>query len=189
MVFGVVTSLHAIPITGTISIGTAGGGADWTGNGNVNTITTIISFGDAEVTSRTGSFATGGVANGAVVTMGQPLDFVAPFISIVNPLWSVNAPGGVFSFTLAPPIGITRISGGGLIPDTLRLDGMGTISGPAIDGFDVTTGGWTWSGQLNGTSTFTFSSTTLPGVPDGGTTVALLGAALSGLALLRRRLA
>ena len=179
MVFGVVTSLHAIPITGSISIGTAGGGLDWTGDTtDVNTITKIISFGNAEVTARTGSFTS--VANGTPVTMGQPLDFVTPVI--VNPLWTA----GPFTFTLAPPIGISRINNADPIPDTLRLSGMGTI---AAAGFDSTVGGWTWSGELNGVSTFTFSSTTIPGVPDGGTTVALLGAALSGLGLLRRKLA
>jgi VPDSG-CTERM motif len=181
MVFGVVTSLHAVPITGHISIGTAGGGVLWSGNtSDVNTITSIITFGSAEVTDRSGSFTTT-IANGNLVTMGQPLDFVTP--TIINPLWSV----GGFSFTLSPPISITRVNNADPIPDTLRLAGQGYITGPA--GFDATIGGWTWSGELNGVSTFTFSSTTLAGVPDGGTTVALLGAALSGLALLRRKLA
>jgi VPDSG-CTERM motif len=180
MVFGVVTSLHAIPITGYINIGTKSGGNNWVGNvNNVNTITTIVSFGDAVITSATLALANAG-PNGSTITMGEPLDFATPTIN--NPLWqSVNG----WSFTLSPPIGVTRTG------DTLRLSGVGVIKAPVESGYDDTVGEWTWSGELNGTSFFTFSSTTTPGVsvPDGGMTVALLGAALSGLALLRRKLA
>ena len=185
MVFGVVTSLHAIPISGSINIGSNPGGAIWKGDtANVNTISKIVSFGAVSVTSSAAingvnTFFNQGVANGDLVTM-KPLDFVTPFI--LNPLWSVDG----FTFTLSPPISISRIDNPSPTPDTLRLSGTGTIK---FAGFDDTMGGWTWSGQLDGTSTFTFSSTTIAAVPDGGMTVALLGAALSGLALLRRKLA
>jgi VPDSG-CTERM motif len=54
----------------------------------------------------------------------------------------------------------------------------------------ATTGLWNFSAQTLGLSTFTFSSTTtIPAqsVPEGGSTVALLGISLLGLAWMGRR--
>ena len=71
--------------------------------------------------------------------------------------------------------------------NTLVLQGLGTMydSNP---GNDPTTGQWQLSFGESGAS-FRFESTTSTLVPDGGMTVLLLGAALSGLALIRRKLA
>src|SRR5687767_4565999 len=83
----------AAPITGSISFTTASG--TWAGDTlNVNTISTITSFGSVTVDSRTDSFIPG-TSVGQAVTMGTPLDFVPP-TSIINPFWSV----GDFTFTL-----------------------------------------------------------------------------------------
>ena len=154
----------------------------WTGtggDGTVNQINTITSFGVVTVDSRTGSFV-GPVANGATVTMGTPLAFATPFAN--NPLWSV----GGFIFNLTAFNAPVRIDNASPIPDSLGLSGTGVIQG---GGFDATHGGWTWTGTMDGTSTFSFASTTIAGagVPDGGATVLLLGVSLVGLASLRRR--
>ena len=68
----------------------------------------------------------------------------------------------------------------------INLTGNGTFS----DGnpLDNTSGTWQLGFGVSGAS-FTFQSTAATGVPDGGMTVMLLGAALSGLALIRRKLA
>jgi hypothetical protein len=56
-----------------------------------------------------------------------------------------------------------------------------------LAGFTDTPGTWIFSGNQSG-GTLSFS-TSNGNVPDGGMTVMLLGAALSGLALIRRKLA
>jgi hypothetical protein len=149
------------------------------GDGTVNQINTITSFGVVAVDSRMGSF-TSTVNNGMIVTMGTPLSFAAPFAN--NPLWSV----GGFTFNLTSFNTPVRVDNSSPTPDTLSLSGTGIIQG---GGFDATSGGWTWTGTMDGTSTFSFASTTAAGagVPDRGVTVLLLGVALVGLAKLHRR--
>jgi hypothetical protein len=172
---------QAVQITGHISFSTASG--TWTGGGgNVNTIDTITSFGTVEVNSSSGDFS--GILNNTPVTMGEPLKFTA-VVSIINPFWAV----GGFEFDLLAITSITR-DDNPLGLDTLTLAGTGTIR-DTVGSLEDTIGIWAWSGEMNGTATFTFSSTTVasPSVPDGGTTVMLLGAALSGLGLFRRKLA
>jgi hypothetical protein len=65
----------------------------------------------------------------------------------------------------------------------LTLSGRGLISGA---GYTATDGDW--AGTFNsGGGTFTWSASTA--VPDGGTTIALLGASLLGLYGARRKFA
>ena len=47
---------------------------------------------------------------------------------------------------------------------------------------------WTWGTGANQNFTLQTGSVGVPGVPDGGSTVSLLGCALLGLVALRRRL-
>jgi hypothetical protein len=56
-----------------------------------------------------------------------------------------------------------------------------------ITGFDPTPGTWTVTLTQSGAS-FAFGSTAAPNVPDGGMTLMLLGSALTGLALIRRKI-
>jgi hypothetical protein len=164
-------SAQAVKITGHISFSTANG--TWTGDGgDVNTIETIVSFGATHVNSASGDF--GGIANGTMVTMGEPLKFTAPTI-INNPLWAV----GGFEFDLLTITAINRNDNpGGL--DSLGLAGRGTIRDTSAV-LEDTTGFWVWSGDMNGVQTFTFSSTTIAAVPDGGGTLILLGSVILGL--------
>ena len=70
----------------------------------------------------------------------------------------------------------------------LSVTGTGIITGPA--GFDATPGVWAFSTQNAGGhphDTFSFSANTTVGVPDGGMTLALLGAGLMGLAAFRAK--
>ncbi|HYG22130.1 MAG TPA: VPDSG-CTERM sorting domain-containing protein [Verrucomicrobiae bacterium] len=96
--------------------------------------------------------------------------------SPVSPLWVANG----ITFTLSS-VSITSQTGTGL-----TLFGTGTISAP---GYDLTSGTWTIGVTSPDSVTFSFQSGTAAGVPDGGTTVMLLGAALSGLGLIRRKMA
>lgn len=187
-VFAGVITAQAVPLTAgsSITFSTDDMIADnvWTGtggDGTVNQLNTITSFGIVTVDSRTGSF-TPAVSTGMSVTMGTPLAFAAPFSN--NPLWSV----GGFTFNLTSFNAPVRTDNVAPVPDSLALSGMGTIQGA---GFDLTPGGWTWTGTMDGASSFSFASTTVAGsvagAPDGGSTVILLGVALFSFVALRRR--
>jgi hypothetical protein len=183
-------SVSAIPLIGSVSMSTTPG-SSWTGDGGtVNTIASILNFGVSQVDSTTGSFVAL-VPLSSVVIWGQPFAFGAPAGS--NPLWTTPPGPGAVTFDLAAAgFAVNRIDRAFPQPDTLTLSGVGTVTAP---GFDPTPGGWEWSGTMSGSSTFSFRSTTIvappppPPVPDGGSTLALLGVALGGIALLGRRLA
>jgi len=63
------------------------------------------------------------------------------------------------------------------------IEGTGIITG---NGFDPTPGVWSFSQQAGRGTVLTFSGTT-SAVPDGGMTLALLGAGLMGLAAFRAK--
>ena len=56
-----------------------------------------------------------------------------------------------------------------------------------VTGFDNTVGSYLFTANQAG-GTFSFSSSQAAGVPDGGTTIALLGLALVGVGAVRRKL-
>jgi len=127
--------------------------------------------GFSSVTSGTGDFA--GIAPGTQATMAQPWIFNP---STPTPgLWSV----GGFSFDLLTSTVVTQNAG------TLVITGSGIVSG---NGFDPTNMDWSFTTQSAGghtRTTFSFSANGQT-VPDGGTTVMLLGAALGVLGMARR---
>jgi hypothetical protein len=96
----------------------------------------------------------------------------------INPLWSFVVGGITYDFILQT---VTSSIGAG---DTLDLGGTGLLQ---ITGFQDTQGTWSFSTAGSGPTTFGFTAGNAA-VPDGGTTVLLLGAALSGLGLLRKKL-
>ena len=175
---GFTLSVQAIPIVGGVSL---------SGNvtypvADIDLATAFQSFSGVTVASVSGSYAVAGVEPGTVVSMSA-FSF-NPFAPAgVIPLWQTTS-GTAASFDLLSlgPV----IQGNGF----LILTGEGTLH---LDGFDNTPGYWRFSSQ-QGDTTFSFSSSNgaltpvNAGVPDGGTTVMLLGAALSGLALIRRKL-
>ncbi len=123
--------------------------------------------------------------SGAAVTM-TTFTWAPPTASTpINPLWSFVSGGNTYSFDLA--VMHEDFSS----PTGLLLSGLGTahITGPGLELLD-TTGIWNFSAQTLGLSTFTFSSTTsvrTDSVPDGGLTVAMMGASLLGLCLMGRK--
>jgi len=129
--------------------------------------------GFSSVTSATGDFS--GIAPGTQATMGQPWIFNPS--TPTNGLWSV----GGFTFDLLSSTVVIQNA------STLVIEGTGIVSG---NGFQNTAMDWSFTTQSSGgrrRTTFSFSANGLA-VPDGGSAVALLGLALTGLELLRRRL-
>ena len=122
---------------------------------------------------------------GAAVTL-TPFTWAPPTASTpINPLWSFISGGDTYSFDLST-LHVDFTSNTGIL-----MSGLGTaiITGPGTS-FLNTTGEWDFSAQTEGLSTFTFSSTTTvpaPAVPDGGSTVSMLGAALCGLGWIGRK--
>jgi hypothetical protein len=140
------------------------------------TATRVNTFSDVTVMSRDGDFSSF-VTVGDSVTMGSPYIFMP---STPTPgLWSV----GGFTYDLATSTVVLQNA------DFLVISGTGTISG---NGFDPTPGTWSFTSQspaANGVFSFSASDGATGGVPDGGTTAALLGIGLVGIEFLRRKVA
>src|SRR5437588_574471 len=167
---GLLSSAQATPITGMLNI--AG-----TANFNTSSLTTASSatFSDVLVLGgNTGTFA--GFAIGTPVVMA---DYTFDPSTITNGLWSVNG----FTFNLLSSTVVSRSA------TFLSVSGTGIITGPP--GFDPTAGTWAFTSQNSSGrphDTFSFSANTEGGaVPDGGMTLALLGAGLMGLAAFRAK--
>jgi VPDSG-CTERM motif len=128
--------------------------------------------GFSSVTSATDDFAF--ITPGTSAAMAQPWIFNP---STATPgLWSV----GGFTFNLLSSTIVTQNAG------ALVITGTGTVSG---NGFDPTAMDWSFTTQSSGGrtgTTFSFSANGVA-VPDGGSAVALLGLALVGIEVLRRK--
>ena len=158
---------HANTIQGNITF-TGGVRLD---TGNPNTAHSVTSFKNTVVFGVDGDFDTF-INPGDSATFSAPWVFSAPKAG----LWSV----GGFTFNL---LSSTVSQGNGF----LNVSGTGTISG---NGFDGTSGTFRFSTQSPGSGRppiFSFSAAS-QGVPDGGSAVALLGLALTGMEVLRRKL-
>jgi hypothetical protein len=161
---------QATPITGDITFfGTV------TLNGNANTATMVTAF---HGLGGTGSPFVASADGGFTGLDGFAATFTAPWSFNSGPVanfWSVG--GFVFDLIASS---ITFQAGGSLI-----VDGTGTITG---NGFDATAGSWHFTTQNpSARGVFSFSAATST-VPDGGMTVMLFGAGLTGLGLVRRYL-
>ena len=168
---GFALSAQATPITGILNIaGTANFNTPSLANASAATFADVIVLG-----GNTGTFA--GFAVGTPVVMAS---YTFDPSTITNGLWSVN--GFTFNLT-ASLVQLPRTA------TFLSITGTGTITGPA--GFDATPGTWAFTSQNAGGrphDTFSFSANTEAGaVPDGGMTLALLGAGLMGLAAFRAK--
>ncbi|MGC9942565.1 MAG: hypothetical protein ABSE48_12070 [Verrucomicrobiota bacterium] len=168
---------QAGPISGTINMS-----GDVTFNTtSLATATDVESLAAVSVSSGTQSFIGTG---GAPVTF-NPFSFSSTGTENVSPLWSFTVAGTAYSFDLAD---INTIDASATF---LEIIGSGIVN----VGTSSQTANWTFtvtdsSGGNSGQFTFGFAnSNTAIGVPDGGTTVILLGATLSGICLLRKKLA
>lgn len=166
----VASEAQAVMVNGAI---TFSGSAKFDTN-SLATATRVNTFRNVEVESEDGDF-TAFVSDGDSVTMATPYIFTP---STPTPaLWSV----GGFTFDLASSTVVLQNA------DFLLITGTGTLMG---NGFDPTEGTWSFTAQspsANGVFSFSASGD-FNGVPDGGSTVALLGLAFVGLELLRRKI-
>ena len=165
-------TVQAVPINGAITF--AGGvQLDTT---SVNTATKVIAGGWANpyVQSDSGSFSGIPTLIGGLVTITSPWSFNS---GAMAGFWTVSG----FTFDLISSSIVHQGSG------LLGVTGTGTISG---NGYTPTLGTWTFTTSDPGAGqplVFSFQAAN-GAVPDGGMTVIMLGAALSGLGLLRKKL-
>jgi hypothetical protein len=143
-----------------------------------STATAFLDFPLVITATRSGDFSA--VPFGTVVTM-QPFAFAAALSpDPVAPLWTFTIGATTYSFDLSS-INIEKQSLAGLV-----LSGTGIAK---ITGFAPTPGLWSLTTQGSLTE-FAFSSSTIVrGVPDGGSTLLLLGGVLTALAFFGRRTA
>jgi hypothetical protein len=179
---GVVATAHAaaVPITGDIGFG--------------STLPATLTGGSQTFLTATGlDFASGpnAIVNGGIATTGAFVPLVNTFATFsdftfsplpgggANPVWTA----GTFSFALTN-VTATRTA------TSLVLDGTGTVSSTDVANWSANSGDFHFTMQGSGGVTFTFSadSTAPSQVPDGGATIALLGASLAGMAMIRRKL-
>ena len=167
----------AIPITGHVDMN-----GQVTLDSALGTATKATSFSLVSVVNTPDGAFTG--------TAGSTVSFNPfgwnPSTTPVTPLWSFSNGTSLYSFDLASLTVVGQSS------SFLNLTGAGTLS---ISGgtYDPTPGNWSFTitSSTGGTSpnfAFGFVSST-SAVPDGGSTVALLGCALVAVGALRRKLA
>jgi protein with PEP-CTERM/exosortase system signal len=167
---------HAVPIQGSIGFGGVYNQVGGT-QGNLTTATSMtIPAATVDIQSRTGDLATEAAPFTFVGSVG--VNGNAPSL-VGNNLWTVTVGARTFSLLVATSVQTFTSA------VQLNLAGTGTMSDGA-GGLDDTSGVWQIGFGVSGSS-FTWQSTTGT-VPDGGTTVMLLGAALAGLTLVRRKL-
>jgi hypothetical protein len=179
------STVQAIPINGSLNF--EGGTVHL--NGSLTTATAITAFGGAPIVNgNLGVAPTGSYAGtqGSAVTFGSGFTF-SPSASYVDapPLWTFTYLGNVYSFDLK------SVSSSVGVGPSLDLAGTGVLS---ITGYTDTTGNFTFAatGVGTGPDTFTFgfvAGNNTFGVPDGASTALLLGCALTGVGLLRRKFA
>jgi hypothetical protein len=156
---------QAAQITGLLNIS----GTATFNTTSLATATSVTNFSNVTVgAGNTGSFSS--IPIGSAVAMASPYIF-NPSTS-TPALWSV----GGFTFDLLTSTVTMQTN------NFLSIKGTGIITG---NNYDPTPGVWAFTTQSASNAqgpTFTFSANTAA-VPDGGMTVALLGAGLVGLAL------
>jgi len=184
------TAANAAPsITGSIGFGPAPLSGVTLQDGLGNTTTSLAAakgvkaWGTTQVTTVGGSFAT------FVAGTNTPA-FSAPWV--FNPstplpaLWTITgslAGGETFTFNLTSSSIVTQNA------SFLNVTGTGTMTGTGTTAYAATAGTFNFTIPSPGAGEqFTWTSSSAP-VPDGGTTMALLGVSLLGLYGARRKFA
>ena len=175
---------QAVPITGDLAFF---GKAKASGNSTVGPSTTVTFTNPWHAIGGDGSYAT--VPFNTPVTFksftftgdGVAAALSGPSAGGVHPLWTFTLAGPTtYSFDLLALTSGHTQSGG------MAFTGTGIAH---ITGFDDTAGTWALSGTAASGFNFSFSSsTTSADVPDGGLSIALLGIALTGIEVVRRKL-
>jgi hypothetical protein len=176
-----VQSVQAIPVTGAIGFT----GAVQFNTSSAGTAAAVTTWVNPMVTLDSGSFSiipltTAATFSAAVwnfVTTSPTLPF----------FWTVSNGTSGFQFVLNSS-GITAQG-----PGFVVVNGTGTVTATGANplGYTATTLSWSFTSQdpasTHNPDQWTFSASA-NSVPDGGATVMLLGIALSGVALLRKKL-
>ncbi len=170
---------QATPITPGSQI-TFSGSVNFNNTNNIATATRVdhwYAIGDTTTSGKaTVTLATGSFSSIPVFTVANFTDlYVFNPSTPTTPLWSV----GGFTFNLTSSTIITQNA------TDLVIKGTGTI----VSGADTTTGTWDFHVTNAGggqQQTFGFAAST-SALPDGGSAVALLGLALTGVEALRRK--
>jgi hypothetical protein len=172
-------TVQATPITGNIGFS----GSAVLNTGSISTASKVTTWLPTVVNSDSGTFTTGAspaiVLNTTTVTLAAPWTFNS---GALPSFWTVA--GFTFNLLSSTALPLSFDPSGNAY---LSVYLVGTVTG---NGFDATafTGSFQVSDpSANGLTTFT-TRLSFNSVPDGGTTVILLGAALSGLALIKRKL-
>jgi hypothetical protein len=165
-------SVQATPITGSIGFTgsyTQNGGT----HGNLASATSMtISSSAIEAGTPTGSFV-----GASLLSFATPIA-VNTLTPPIGQLWSVLVGSTTYDFN------VTTESEPFANKTALDLQGDGIITdGNAAD---ATTGTWQLNFGVSGES-FTWQGTSAANVPDGGMTVMLLGGALAGFGLLKKK--
>ena len=178
MALALTQTIQAVPVTGNIGI---------TGQVTLDTSSAATA---TEVTSWINTAVNGASGTFLAIPNNTPVQFPNATwkfntASTINPFWTITSYGCTFSLTSSSILfqgGTPGING------FVDVNGWGTISG---NGYTPTQMFWTFSisdPPANGNSpTWTFRASA-NSVPDGGATVMLLGIALSGVALLKKKL-
>ncbi len=181
--------VQAIPqVTGSITFSdqfTANGTA-----GDLNTATELTSITGVTVSETLGDYSLGSIVKGTPVsfdgvTPGTPFSF-SPSTSFAD-FRSIVVGGTTYRFSVTDTTLVSHPNSTTLV---LAGDGIAEIIGPnVLTSFGPTAA--TWNLTLNndgGLLNFSGGTTGAAPVPEGGTTVLLLGAALSTLGLVMRHL-
>jgi hypothetical protein len=168
---------QAVPIQGNINFA----GAVRFDTNSLATATRVVTWYDSNNNAGFSSVQAGATADFGAIAAGTQATMAQPWIfnpSTPTPsLWSA----GGFTFDLLSSTVVTQNA------NFLIITGTGIVSG---NGFDPTSMEWSFTAQSAGGKTrtiFSFSANGV-GVPDGGSAVALLGLALTGIEVLRRKL-
>jgi len=171
-------SVQAVPITGVIGFS----GAVATDSASAPTSTLVSSWINNVINLNTGTFAS--LSGAATVVLHSPWSFSSGPIA---GFWVITDGANTYTFNLSA----SAVEG--TLANSITIDLAGTVTSN-VAGLSPTAFAGTLtlqnpSGAL-GDNQFKYTSSIsfLP-VPDGGTTILLLGSALSGLALIRRKLA
>jgi hypothetical protein len=178
---------QAQPVNGSISFSD-----QFTANGPLSSATALTSIFGVKVSNISGDYTLGAIVPGnpgpgtpvnfAGVTPGTPFTFSPiPGAAFAN-FWSINIGGTTYSFDVTATTYCQQTS------QTITLEGTGTAYITGVINRTPTAGTWNLTLNQNGGLLNFSGGVSTPGVPDGGTTVLLLGAALSTLGLIKRRL-
>jgi hypothetical protein len=177
--FAITQTVQAIPtqITGAIGFG----GNVTYDTSSAGTATQVTGWIGTQVISDTGTFA-------SYITPVAPALFTTQTWNLNDPSTIISSfwQAGGFTFNLLSSYVVAQAVVGGI--GFVVVSGTGTVSG---NGYGPQTLNWSFTSQdpKSGVNPdqWTFSASA-NSVPDGGMTVMLLGIALSGVALLRKKL-